>query len=142
METRIRFRTDGSHIADLKAQGKPYDSFYDQAIWEATPPAQPGDIWRVHWYAEDAEGSHIDGPFAGYDVCCPGCLRVHAWTTAINCSQKNAQGRCPHEGQSSCWSWSGSAEAGTLTASPSLHSVPDRGGCGWHGWLQNGILRG
>lgn len=147
METRIRFRTDGSHIADLKAQGKPYHPFYDQAIWDATPPAQPGDIWRVHWHAQDAEGNHIDGPFAGYYICCPGCRRVHAWTTANNCSTRRRQGSddgmtCDHMGKGSCWNWSGSAEAGTLTASPSLHSVQERGGCGWHGWLQNGVLRG
>lgn len=137
METRIRFRTDGVHIAERKAQGKDYDPYYDRAAWDATPPAQPGDIWRVFWRAEDSEGNGINGPFAGYYICCPGCKQVHAWTTALNCLPKP----CPHEGKSSCWAWSGSAEAGTLTASPSLYSVKENGGCGWHGWLQNGVLR-
>jgi hypothetical protein len=136
VSTRIRFRTDGSHIADHKAQGKPRDEFYNQAVWDATPPAQAGDVWQVHWYAEDADGNSINGPFAGYDICCPGCKRVHAWTTALNCLPKP----CPHEGKSSCWNWTGSAEQGTLSASPSLHSVKEKGGCGWHGWLQNGAL--
>lgn len=26
----------------------------------------------------------------------------------------------------------------TLTLSPSIHRIPDRGGCGWHGWVRNG----
>src|SRR5690348_3484571 len=138
METRIHFRSDGVHIAERKAQGKDYDPFYDRAVWDATPPAQPGDIWRVFWRGEDSEGNGINGPFAGYDICCPGCKQVHAWTTVNNCSTRRRASAtdegmtCDHMGKSSCWNWSGSAEAGTLTASPSLYSVKEMGGCGWH----------
>jgi hypothetical protein len=34
------------------------------------------------------------------------------------------------------WQWDGNEEAPTL--SPSINCV---GGCGWHGWIQNGVMR-
>jgi hypothetical protein len=138
VDTRIRFRSDSSHVADLRAVGKARPDYIGAEEWDAVAAAQPGDTWRVHWYKEDADGNSMEGPFAGYDICCPGCRRVHAWTTALNCLPKP----CPHEGKGSCWQWTGSAEEGTLTASPSLYSVKEKGGCGWHGFLANGTLRG
>lgn len=151
----MRFRTDGWHYADLKCAGITPEKFAEWhgpnqvEAYKNFPAAEPGDIWRIHWYAPEGQ----QGPIAGYAICCPKCKRVHAWTTATNCSQKTIErsytdkdGKvvkyksCPHEGTGSCWNWSGSAENNTLTASPSLfNQAPD---CGWHGWLQNGVLRG
>jgi hypothetical protein len=108
------------------------------------PIAQPGDTWRVQWSG---------GPMAGYAICCPGCKQVHHWCTANNCArdipwtvvgsdgQEYSGMKCQHEGVGSCWNWSGSAEDGTLTATPSLHCTKDLGGCGWHGFLTNGEMR-
>jgi hypothetical protein len=113
---RIRFRTDG--------------------CFEPNPPAQPGDIWRLRWYKQGGEG-----PIAGYAICCPKCGEVHHWTQAANCARtvdtSSGVKVCAHSGTGSCWTWTGSAEEGTLTADPSLHAS---GACGWHGWLKNGVL--
>lgn len=40
-------------------------------------------LWRVFWYKQDEAGNPIDGPVAGYDICCPGCRRCHAWSREI-----------------------------------------------------------
>ncbi len=133
--TRIRFRTDGNHWADLKAGGLTAEQFREEwketgvsaEEFEATPKAEPGDTWRIQWYASEGEG-----PLAGYAICCPGCGRLHYWTTANNCKP------CTHSGKSSCWQWTGSAEQGTLTARPSLLS----NACGWHGFLTDGEMNG
>jgi hypothetical protein len=128
MATHIRFRTDASFFAEQKALGKEWDEHYgDRALWDATEAAKPGDAWRIRWYQKDGEG-----PIAGYAICCPKCSQVHRWCSASNCSP------CPHQGIGSCWNWTGSAEDGTLTASPSLFASL---GCGWHGWLQNGEMK-
>jgi hypothetical protein len=37
----------------------------------------------------------------------------------------------------SCWTWTGSPEAGDLSATPSLAVV---GECGFHGFLRGGVL--
>jgi hypothetical protein len=132
--TRIRLRTDSQIIAEAKALGKPTDNeewYGPKAEVDATPAAQPGDAWEIRWYKKDGEG-----PLAGYAICCPKCKAIHAWTQANNCSKRPDKGHCSHSGVSSCWDWTGSAEAGTLTAKPSLlcHT------CGFHGWLTDGIL--
>jgi hypothetical protein len=146
--TRIRFRSDSWHIAELKSRGIEYS--YDRTgvsreAWVATPEAQPGDCWRVRWHSPDGQGA-----IAGYALCCPGCRQVHPWTTATNCAgryetsyagqngQLHKSMTCPHSGTGSCWQWTGSAEDGTLTAMPSLWAS---GACGWHGWLTNGEMR-
>jgi len=136
MDTQMHFRTDGSHWADLKAQNL---EWWDLGLTDSkeregfrrTPIALPGDTWRLSWYRLEGKG-----PCAGYAICCPLCRKVHYWTTARNCKP------CPHEGNSSCWTWSGSAETNRLTASPSLYCVKELGGCGWHGFLTDGVLRG
>jgi hypothetical protein len=128
----MHFRTDGNHIADLKAQGIAYDEWYARALWDATPIAELGDTWRLTWYRR-----YGHGPIAGYAICCPLCRQVHYWTTARNCTNP-----CPHQGNSSCWTWTGSAEENRLSASPSLYCVKEYGGCGWHGFLTDGVLRG
>lgn len=152
MSVQMRFRTDGWHWADLKTHGwtaekmKEIYSEADVAAFEATEAARPGDVWRVRWYKEGG-----DGPTAGYAICCPTCGHIHTWTTANNCGQKTIPVKwtdkngaeqttmtCVHSGNSSCWQWTGSAEENTLTAHPSLLV---RSECGFHGWLQNGVLR-
>lgn len=132
----MRFRTDSRYIAEAKALGRPYAVFYGtREQWKATPPAEPGDAWRTRWYGSDA--------VAGYDIGCPKCRQVHGWTTAGNCASRrklpDGGTTCDHMGVGSCWTWTGSAEEGTLSASPSLHAT---GACGWHGFLTNGELRG
>jgi hypothetical protein len=149
---QMRFRTDGWHFADYKIAGVTPEQMrewnYDAesiALYVAMPPAEPGDVWRVRWHS-----AFGDGPIAGYAICCPKCRRVHAWTTATNCSQQRDASwtdkdgveqkykTCVHSGVGSCWDWSGSAEGNTLTARPSLlNQAPD---CGFHGWLTNGVL--
>lgn len=157
MSARMRFRTDGDRYAEAKGLGRTFEqehsckcgrddcplapSATNRALWDATPAAEPGDTWRVHWYRPiDYTGPEL---LAGYAICCPGCRHVHRWTGALNCASKRERESgvvtCDHNGVASCWTWTGSAEDGTLTASPSLHAV---GACGWHGWLQNGELRG
>lgn len=133
--TRIRFRSDNSHIARYRAEGYTNKDSYGFSAeeWEATPIAEPGDIWRVLWWTPPGEVS----PLAGYDICCPKCRQVHGWTSALNCASRRLDGRCDHSGVGSCWTWTGSAEDGTLSASPSLHAS---GACGYHGFLQHGVL--
>jgi hypothetical protein len=155
----MRFRTDGWHYADLKTHGWTRERFveeYKERVpdyldkFEATPIAEPGDVWCIHWYKEGIE----QGPLAGYAICCIKCGHVHNWTTAGNC-QTDVQAvhytgtdgsdqqypACAHKrtGAGSCWNWSGSAEDNTLTASPSLLVTDQK--CGFHGWLQDGELR-
>jgi len=155
MPVRMRFRTDGWHYADLKALGWTRERFFAEYSqlpdyfnkFVETPPAQPGDVWRIHWYKEGGQG-----PLAGYAICCPKCGHVHNWTVAGNCSGKKhtikylgSDGSerfydiCEHNGVGSCWTWTGSAEDNTLTASPSLQVTSPE--CGFHGWLENGELR-
>lgn len=157
----MRFRTDGWHYADLKANGwtwERYAACFDESDdvaaikreWDAIPPAQKGDVWRVFWY-HDENGQQVDDRIAGYAICCIVCGQVHAWTSAGNCSQKvkrsyvDSGGKtveydsCAHSGVSSCWNWSGSAEEGTLTATPSLMVIPGHG-CSYHGWIRNGEI--
>lgn len=146
----IRFRTDSAHTADDAARlaRGVETTYYDPPELEGIEPARPGDTWRVRWKAtieQEAQGIS-EGPIAGYAICCPKCLQVHFWTTALNCASlrplPGGGSVCDHSGVGSCWAWTGSAEDGTLTASPSLHSVAEKGGCGWHGFLTNGELRG
>lgn len=141
---RIRFRIDSAFKADdaaRVARGEP-TQWMEPAEVVGVDPAQPGDCWRVRWMATvDQRAAGIEGGIAGYDICCPKCLKVHGWTQARNCGQKTSGGSCAHSGVSSCWNWTGNAEDGTLSASPSLHCDASIGGCGWHGFLTNGELK-
>lgn len=133
---KIRLRVDSPLAAEIAA-GKAQFAFDAGSTrgWKCDGPAAPGDAWKVHF---------LDGSFAGYCICCPKCGFLHYWTQAKNCPRGN-DGRCIHtrqEPKRSCWDWSGDAAAGTLTASPSLHSRGEDGGCGWHGFLKNGELTG
>jgi hypothetical protein len=152
---KMRFRTDGWHYADLKAEGKSLEQYCapeapteeERRRWDATPKAERGDVWRVFWRHCDESGNHLDDRIAGYAICCISCGRVHHWTTALNCGQKFKTDwgeSCIHQrDHGSCWQWSGSAEAGTLTARPSICVVKDRcrWGCAFHGWLTNGEIK-
>ncbi len=160
----MRFRTDGWHYADLKAEGYTFEDYFagrplaevemERQYWDVTFKAERGDVWRIFWRHE-VNGAHVDDWVAGYAICCVACGRIHAWTTALNCGQKvkrtyhDVEGKpveyetCVHqENHTSCWTWTGSAEANTLTASPSLLVVKDRcpWGCGWHGWIKDGEI--
>lgn len=128
----MRFRSDSRYIAEAKALGRRYAKHYGtRKEWNAVPAAEPGDTWRVRWHGTDA--------IAGYDICCPKCRHVHGWTTALNCRSRDGKGSCEHSGKGSCWTWTGSAEQGTLSASPSLLASQ---ACGFHGFLTNGALSG
>lgn len=135
--TRVRRRKDCRWIAIGKTLGHDKGKWEDQEEYERTPPAQAGDIWTVRWYGT--------GTLAGYDICCPGCLNLHSWTSAHNCSGRmtTAEGRvtCVHQiNHTSCWIWTGSPILGNVSASPSLHCSSELGGCGWHGFLRNDIM--
>jgi hypothetical protein len=157
MPARIRFRTDSAFKADdtaRRARGEPLQWHHPEELdVDPVPPAEPGDVWRVRWGGtrEQQERGEV-GPIAGYEICCIKCKHNHAWCTSTNCptakpftftgtdGKSYTYNRCDHEGVGSCWVWTGSPEAGDLTASPSLWSVVEKGGCGYHGFLQNGIL--
>lgn len=122
----MNLRTDsanlaGWHRAMLKGalERKP-DEDWTHTL--AVPPAELGDVWRAG---------------VGYALTCPNdCDQgVHVWDHAWDC-RPNAR-KCTGAG---CWSWTGSPEAGDLTAQPSLHVLAEKGGCGWHGWLRNGEM--
>jgi len=157
---KMRFRTDGWHFADLKSHGWDRERFVKEMGYppeyidefEKVPKAEPGDVWRVHWRKSDADGNGIDGPIAGYAICCIKCGHVHVWTTAGNCHKgettheytddkgvKHSYKICEHNGTGSCWTWTGSAEDNTLSAFASLQVTDQK--CGFHGWLENGYLR-
>lgn len=121
MSLRVNFRTDNS--------------------WDPNPRAEPGDMWRIFWHHE-VDGQQVDDHIAGYAICCPTCKHIHHWTSASNCSTRGTGGSCSHQTElTSCWNWTGSAEEGTLSATPSLHCPKELGGCGWHGYLTNGELK-
>jgi len=48
-------------------------------------------------------------------------------------------GSSPVHRRGSQWTRTGDS-FDNLTLHPSLHQVKEKGGCGWHGWLKNGIL--
>lgn len=142
MPTPIHFRTDSWHESQMRLKnddktidGWDFYSFEERNRIKVTPLPKAGDTWRVRWYRPVGEE---EGPVAGYAICCPKCGDIHAWTTAINCTSPRENGSCSHSGTGSCWTWTGSAEDGTLTANPSLLVVTPE--CGYHGWLQNGVL--
>jgi hypothetical protein len=161
----MRLRTDSWMWADIKIGPQPIT--HEQAVkwygeeeakeYDNTPPPAQGDVWEIHWSKTEPanDGTNTNnviegiGPLAGYALVCPGCKRVHAWTTANNCARtvkfmwvdehgkQNEGAVCVHSGKSSCWNWTGSAKDGTLTATPSLLNHE----CGWHGFLTNGVMK-
>lgn len=150
---QMRWRTDGNNWAEFRALGTLTDEEFKRIYGESefrnylnTPPAEPGDTWRIEW---STEGNLL----AGYAICCPRCKHIHYWTTANNChlnekefSFLDAEGKeikykqCEHSwNHGSCWKWSGDPTQNKLTAQPSLHCTSED--CGWHGFLTDGFLR-
>lgn len=135
----MRLRTDSAHIAGWKRahrlNGCPHAGKSAECVCRSmkpenasVPEAEPGDVWRTR------EGS-ADGPVIGYGLTCPNerCDQgMHIWTHAYDCTD-----RTPGH---SCWTWTGSPETDDLTATPSLHVMAELGGCGWHGWLRDGVM--
>lgn len=140
MPTPIRFRTDGSLWAEYSAEiaaGKSVPDWLspdEVAGVMATPPAEPGDAWRLTYH--DGEQT------AGYAICCPKCRRLHYWTSASNCgSKRQLEGggwTCDHQrARTSCWTWTTDDTGRPITAVASLYA---RGECGYHGFLVDGAL--
>lgn len=124
---------------------------------DAFEPARPGDAWRVRGHVEvrtrddgttftqmpqSHDESHPDWPVIGYALTCPNerCPEgVHRWTHAHDCRGNYGEPCKTGPGRSSCWSWTGSPEAGDLSAHPSLWMTWEQ--CGWHGFLVGGEMR-
>ena len=134
----MRLRTDSLHIAGWKRSAElgarqvdPDDNDVStHPDYAAIEPAQPGDVWILR---------NQNGGIVGYGLTCPNeaCDQgAHAWDHARDCPHRYERDAPP------CWTWTGSIEDGTLTATPSLHVVKEWGGCGWHGWLRNGEMVG
>lgn len=130
----MNLRTDSAHIAGWRRAyqlGAAPEINVRWALSDLAPDesaitaAQPGDVWSIG-----------DG-MKGYCLTCPNaaCIEgIHCWTHVRDCSQRKDPSHL------SCWTWTGSPEAGDLTAQPSLHVVAEWGGCGWHGWLRAGEM--
>lgn len=80
---------------------------------------QPGDI-EVRGAGHDA---------GGYAFACPGC-GSRSW---LALGPDNPSPR---------WVVTAGdvARPDTVTLSPSIFHTRERGGCGWHGWLRDGVL--
>jgi hypothetical protein len=147
----VRVRTDAWMVAGWKRAASLGVADVAGSIRKSrTPVARLGDVWVVRFVASDDPGitttvRSAKGPIVGYALTCPNeacTFGVHDWTWTNNCDQKLPKGsRCAHmRDRTSCWTWTGSPADGTLSASPSLHSPTDLGGCGWHGHLRNGQM--
>lgn len=147
----MRVRTDSWYVAGWKraALVGGRDDVAEDILNDPIPAAELGDVWVIRFDGDSTQshdGKPDDWPIVGYAMTCPieSCEQgVHDWTWAHNCGQKLPEGgsRCAHmRDRTSCWTWTGSAEDGTLSATPSLHSPTDLGGCGFHGYLTNGVL--
>lgn len=140
----MRLRADSAHIAGWKRahrlNGCPNkDDGRDECVcssqkpeYALIPEAEEGDVWASRTQS---------GTLIGYGLTCPAqnCMQgMHFWTHTIDCKLPLDHG--PD------WSWTGSPEAGDLSASPSLMIVTEINGqpidsCGWHGFLTNGQMR-
>lgn len=93
---------------------------------KASKPADFEDLWEkskpglMHAYTLSEECKH-----GGYLLCCPGCVEILILNTQDETTKP-------------CWTETGSLEEGTLTIRASIHHSPD--GCGWHGWLNDGVF--
>lgn len=73
------------------------------------------------------------GETAGLNFSCPGGCGDVATCSVRPIGEPKAAGSGPS------WEWNGDEEKPTLT--PSILSAIDRGGCGWHGYLTDGIFK-
>lgn len=123
-------------------------------------PARVGDVWAFRQRPDGPHvvlsygGSHPEWPLACYALVCPveRCKEgAHCWHHAYDCAAGTTRGAACKRGAGrlSCWDWSGSVEAGTLSAQPSLQvcTEVERAGkkvrldtCGFHGFLTGGVL--
>lgn len=133
----MRLRHDSAILAGLhRAFQLGNLTFIEGQDWSdvfSTPPAMPGDVWYSYTRSPNGVGKR----HTGYALTCPNsnCKQgVHHWDHGWNCRLRF------DPDHNSCWRWAGSAEMGNLTASPSLHVLASRGGCGWHGHLMNGNM--
>lgn len=77
----------------------------------------PWSFWRIH--------DRKDGPHGVFTIC-PWCGRLGS------IAFQGADLDRPR------WTWNGNADLPTLT--PSVHSVPAKGGCGMHVWVRDGHI--
>lgn len=63
-----------------------------------------------------------------YLIKCPGCSMMLRLPIKQNAGSKEKP-----------WDWNGDLEKPTL--SPSIFHVKGYSGCGWHGWLRNGVFK-
>jgi hypothetical protein len=166
--TTLRLRTDNWHDAghwraillgaaeDPRKDPSRWDRLWPQWI-ESHEEAKVGDVWRIrqqphgphvsYGYGE----SHPDWPISGYALVCPvsTCREgAHMWLHAYDCPAGSKWGQPCKRGPNrwSCWDWSGSVEAGDLTAAPSLMILPCPNAqgvpttCQFHGFLTRGVL--
>ena len=84
-----------------------------------TEGAQPGDV----------EVRALDGVVWGYGYACAGC-GSRSW---LALTDDNPGPR---------WTVAAGdvAQPGTVTLSPSIFHTVERGGCGWHGYLRDGVF--
>lgn len=64
-----------------------------------------------------------DETVGGLLFCCPGDGVVHSISFMVGKEKPS-------------WSWNGDKEK--PTTKPSILCAPEKGGCGWHGWLTEG----
>lgn len=86
-----------------------------------------------------AAGGFMPWPFyiGGHDA--PGDPPLGAHTVCPQCGHLGSVGlRRDPQYPGAVWDWNGSADAPTLK--PSILSVPDKGGCGGHYFLTDGLL--
>jgi hypothetical protein len=69
-----------------------------------------------------------EGRIAMLAVACPGCGSI----SAIDIRPHGVPGRA---------AWDLLGWPGSPSLQPSLHHARDLGGCGWHGWLEQGEWR-
>lgn len=135
----MRLRHDSPHIAGwrrarIHKATKPAtadDHWTETEDERAVPSAKEGDVWAL-------------ADRTGYWLTCPreNCDQgVHLWHHGVDCPTHGVT--TPEH--PSCWTWTGSPEDGTLTANPSLQVLTTANGqpthgCGFHGWLKNGVL--
>lgn len=71
------------------------------------------------------EPRYVDGELGGFAYRCPGCGQ-NSWLPAMT-DQKHP------------YSWLCTQED-PVTLSPSIHHTVKKGGCGWHGYLRDGVF--
>ena len=115
--------------------------------------AKLGDVWVVRQPPDEPNRRTFAGsrrwPIIGFALTCPkqSCeFGMHVWDHAHECKAGHTVNGiiqlCQKGPNRGCWDWTGSPNNDTLTGSPSLHCVESFGGCGWHGWLRNGVMVG